>query len=102
MANYAVLHAQTERRIELLLTQLGGALAETECAEVTHFLRAGEYGLALDTLASILVEEQKPVAVGILTEIESLAESMGLLDGRFMQTLRTWYDRQSKQRDAAY
>jgi len=102
MADLALYHAQTEQRISRLLAQLVGFLTETEHAEVTQFLRAGEYGLALDTLACILVEEQKPVAAGLLAEIESLAESMDLLDAGCMHDLHTWYDRQSKQRDAAY
>jgi hypothetical protein len=69
-------------------------MAESERAEVDRFLSGGEYGLALDTLSWILVEEQKPIGSGTLREIDSLAEVMELREERFIRALHGAHERQ--------
>jgi hypothetical protein len=85
---------QVGTRIASLLGDLGGSMTDAERAEVDRFLDAGEYGLALDTLSWILVEEQKPIGHGTLREIESLARVMELREERFMHALHNAHERQ--------
>jgi hypothetical protein len=77
-----------------LLDALAGEMAESERAEVDRFLSAGEYGLALDTLSWILVDEKKPIGHGVLREIDGLAEVMKLREERFMHALHDAHQRQ--------
>jgi hypothetical protein len=50
------------KRVSGLLRGQSRAWSTVEHAEVDRFLDAGEYGLALDTLAWIVVEEAKPIS----------------------------------------
>jgi hypothetical protein len=94
MADMAGEATQVATRIANLLSTLGEEMAESERAEVDRFLSAGEYGLALDTLSWILVDEHKPIGHGILREIDSLAEVMELREERFMHALHNAHERQ--------
>jgi len=76
-------------RIAGLMREQGGFWSTSERAEVDQFLKAGEYGLALDTLSWILVEESKPISPDMLHEIESLADVMDLFDDPFVDAVRT-------------
>lgn len=49
-----------------------------EVAEVTKFLRAGEYGLAFETLCGIVKEEGKHVPPHLRPKLRKLAEQMGI------------------------
>jgi hypothetical protein len=97
MADMAGQDTQVATRIANLLNTLGQAMAESERAEVDRFLSAGEYGLALDTLSWILVDEQKPISHGVLREIDSLAEVMELREERFVHALHEAHERQIAQ-----
>ena len=72
----------TSRRIErllvTLLADLSGILSSAERAEVVQFIDVGEYGVALETLAALIVEEGKRVPLSIFEQIVDLADSMGL------------------------
>ena len=57
MADMSMQDTQVGRRIANLLDSLGDVMAASERAEIGRFLRAAEYGLALDTLSWLLVEE---------------------------------------------
>jgi hypothetical protein len=94
MADMAGQDTRVATRIANLLSTLGGEMAESERAEVNRFLSAGEYGLALDTLSWILVDEQKPIGHGTLREIDSLAEVLELREERFVHALHNAYERQ--------
>jgi hypothetical protein len=101
MADVSVQETQVARRVANLLNKLEGTIVASERAEVDRFLCAGEYGLALDTLSWIIVEEHKPIDQRTLREIESLAEVMELRDERFMHALHDAHDRQIAQEDRA-
>ena len=66
---------------ELLLRLLGSlseVFADSEKAEVQDFVDAGEYGLALETLIDIVVEEDKRLRSDCLKLVHELSESMQL------------------------
>ncbi|HEX5327662.1 MAG TPA: MafI family immunity protein [Acetobacteraceae bacterium] len=94
MNSYPGANAEMEAQIRDVLGALRGTLTATECSEVTTFLDAREYGVALGTLSWILVEESKRIDPGILQEIDRLAAGMHLRDERFMYDLHNSYDRQ--------
>lgn len=94
MADFTTLYADTETRMARVLEKLGLELSDSERAEVMEFLEAREYGLALETLAAILVEEAKPIAPPVMREIEEMASAMSLKDELFMHDLYNRYDRQ--------
>ncbi len=79
----------------------GGDALHVERAEVDRFLDAGEYGLALDTLSWILVEEAKPISSDTLREIESLADAMDLAGDPFLDAVRNARKRQTASWDQA-
>lgn len=63
-------------RIRGVLITLGPALSPEESAEVDELLDHAELGEALRTLAWLIVEEEKRVAMANVVEIESLAARM--------------------------
>jgi hypothetical protein len=69
-------------------------MVAAERAEVDRFLSAGEYGLALDTLSWILVDERKPIGPTTVREIDSLAAAMELQEEPFMHALHDAHERQ--------
>ena len=71
-------HEILERRLKALLDSLGATLSASERIEVEVFIQAGEYGIALETLCSILIEESKGIPERHLTEIRALGMSMEL------------------------
>jgi hypothetical protein len=94
MADMAGQDTRVAAHFVKLLSTLEGAMAESERAEADRFLSPGEYGLALDTLSWILIEEQKPIGHGVLREIDSLAEVMELREERFIHALHSAHERQ--------
>ena len=68
--------------IENLLLRLLGLLLEiftdSEKVEVQNFIDAGEYGLALETLVDIVIEENKQIPSESLALICELADLMHL------------------------
>ena len=73
-------YEQLERELTSLVGALSDVLSADEQREVVEFADAGEYGLALETLAGILVEEGKALPRSAFRQISSLAESMGIVD----------------------
>jgi len=47
-----------ERRMILVLDALSGELSAAERREVEEFIDVGEYGVGLETLSALLVEER--------------------------------------------
>lgn len=52
----------------------------SERSEVEHFIDVDEFGLALETLVAIIVEEKKDVPHWVRRAIYQLSEVMGLAD----------------------
>lgn len=66
---------------DLLLRLLGlslGIFTNSEKGEVQDFIDVGEYGLALETMVNIVVEENKQVSGEFLNLVYELAEVMQL------------------------
>ncbi|MGH8523898.1 MAG: MafI family immunity protein [Gammaproteobacteria bacterium] len=67
-----------ERLFALLLALLKPAFTLKECGEVEHFVKVGEYGLALETAMDIIEEEWKKdlpsEAVRVLHALADLME----------------------------
>jgi hypothetical protein len=59
-----------------LVVGLGSVLTASEASAVTDFLGVGEYGLALMTLADIIVEEGKQIPAEEYESIMELARQM--------------------------
>lgn len=78
--------------IENLLMRLLGLLLEvftdSETMEVQDFIEAGEYGLALETLVDIVVEENKQIPGESLMLVSELADVMQLDKKVFAEKLR--------------
>jgi hypothetical protein len=97
MADMAEPDIPIANRIAKLLGDAGATWSASERAEVERFLRAGEYGLALETLSWILIDGQKPVGGDTLQETESLIGIMGLGQEPFAVALRGACERQGAQ-----
>ena len=61
-----------------LLTDLGETLAAKEIEEVHHFIEAGEYGVAFETLCSILNDEQKAISTSVGATLRDLGGRMDI------------------------
>ena len=77
--DYRKHYQQMESGIKRLLVHLGDVLGEEEKGEVTQFVDAGEYGVALETLCDILVEKECTVSQSVLREIEDLGLAMEMV-----------------------
>ena len=67
-----------ERRLNELLESLSDELSASERREVGGFIEANEYGVALETLCALLVEEHKKITPATFAEIGELADAMGI------------------------
>lgn len=78
--------------IENLLLRLHGLLLEiftdSEKGEVQDFIDAGEYGLALETLVDIVIEENKQIRREYFALVCELADAMQLDKKVFEEKLR--------------
>lgn len=81
--------AAIEAHFSRLLLALGEIFSETEIDEVTAFIDAGEYGLALDTVADIFVEERKVTTDEITVLTGELATCMRLPADDYVERVRT-------------
>jgi hypothetical protein len=69
---------ELETRLGSILLTLGPQLSPEESWEVNHFLDVGEYGLALQTLTDLLIEERKKIRRGTYNDIAEVAKRMGM------------------------
>jgi hypothetical protein len=96
MNDFSRLYAVTEERISGLLADVVSFISRSGYEEVASFIDAREYGLALETLACVLVDEGTPVGSRLLQAIDDVAGSMHLRDERFMRDLHDFHDRQHR------
>jgi hypothetical protein len=78
---------EAEQRIGGLLARLREQLSAGAVEEVSGFLRVREYGLALEALACILVDEKKRIEPAIVREIDGIARHMHLGGETFLSRL---------------
>jgi hypothetical protein len=71
-------YAHIEKLLTQLLDSVDGEFTEIESSEVQEFIDAREYGLALETLVDIIIEENKVVEDSTKRLVSRLAEAMGL------------------------
>jgi hypothetical protein len=67
-----------EERLVQLLKEVTGSFTTDEAKEVSDFINVGEYGLALQTLIDIVLEEKKRISPCALQIIEELVMVMGI------------------------
>jgi len=79
---------QLDDAFQELQRQLEGTLSASEWNEVRAFLDVGEYGVALETLAFIVTEEQKTIPSKAFDLIVHLARLMGIDDSVITDALR--------------
>lgn len=84
MSDFAMIESLFSR----LLLALNGVFSVSEIAEVSHFVDHGEYGLALNTVIGIFVEELKVVQDDVIDLVQSLANAMELPDAEYSERLR--------------
>ncbi len=77
-----------EESLQILIGALPIGWTEADRAEVQHFIDVGEYGLALETLAGIAIEEDRPFDEAFLERMAKPAEIMQMLDSPAIQDLR--------------
>lgn len=77
-----------ERGLYALLDGLAGELSPTERREVVEFIAVGEYGVALETLSALLVEERKRIPATVYAQLVELAETMGIRASTITEELK--------------
>ena len=78
-----------ERQFEMVLDALAGQLSPTERSEVVEFIDVGEFGIALETLSSLLIEERKQIPAVAFTQMIELADSMEIRASTITEELRS-------------
>ena len=84
-----------ERRLIKLLDDLHGELSLSERNEVLEFVDVGEYGIGLETLSSLIVEEGKCIPSSTFEDIAALAGDMGIGESVITDSLRARVKRES-------
>ncbi len=69
---------ELEARLGSILLTLGSQFSFEESREVSHFLDVGEYGLALQTLTDLLIEERKKISIRTYNDVVRVAKRMGI------------------------
>lgn len=90
MTKYAEHYREVENDLRMLLADLRRDLSPSETKEVTGFIEVREYGLALETLSAIIVEEDKFVDGHIVSAVERLAEKMEFENSSSVADLRAF------------
>lgn len=75
---YAYDYQYSEELLRRLLSLLFGVFADSEKDEMQGFMGAGEYGLALETLVDIVLEENKQIPGASLVLVCELVDVMQL------------------------
>ena len=84
MSEFAIIDSLFRR----LLPVLHDVFSASEIVEVSEFVEVGEYGLALDAVIDIFVEEGKAPADDVIVLAELLATAMELPTAEYSERLR--------------
>jgi hypothetical protein len=71
-------YEQLEHIFTALLDSMTAVLHPDEIAEVRTYIDVGEYGVALETLVAIIIDENKQISGRAVTAIEDLAHRMDM------------------------
>lgn len=78
MLNFSDHYADMENGLRTLLSAVAGQFSASDIAEVEEFIEAREYGLALQTLAAILLETSTHLDGQVIDKIQELAGAMDI------------------------
>jgi hypothetical protein len=81
-------YKEIEESFSLLISALDTVFVKNELAEVQHYLDHGEYGLALEAVVDIFIEEQKTATLEVMEIIKYLAESMSISSDPLLSKVR--------------
>lgn len=80
--------AKIESLFNQLLITLHNVFTAPEMSEVEEFVDVGEYGVALDTVVDIFIEEDKGVPSEVIDVVAKLASAMGLSSAEYVERLQ--------------
>lgn len=83
-------YAELDRAIRALLEVLERSFAADHLAEVREYLEHREYGLALETIASVVVDDHIPIRPETVRQVNRLAASMKMSGDRVMRRLHAY------------
>lgn len=78
-----------QNKLTTIMDDLREALTAAERDEVLGFIDAGEYGIALETLCSILAENKTKMPASTISKIEEVGTRMGLDPATWAELVRT-------------
>ncbi len=87
-------YADMEAGLRALLFRLVDGFNPSEVAEVDEFIEAREYGLALETLAAVLVDESKEFDGSVVETIQELARAMNMEDSEIIKGIVAGHQQQ--------
>jgi hypothetical protein len=90
MAYYSAHYAELDQAIRALLGVLERSFAADQLAEVRDYLHHREYGLALETIASVVVDDRIPIRPETVRQVDALAASMKMTGDRVMRRLHAY------------
>lgn len=82
------LYQEIELLFSALINSLEDVFTELEILEVKEFLDYGEYGIALETLAGIILEGDNMISKGTFYSIEKLSSLMRVDNTAIISELR--------------
>ena len=94
MLNFTDHYADLEGGLRALLSAVSGPFSTSDIAEIEEFIDAREYGLALQTLAAILLENSARLDGQVIEKIQKLAGVMSLHSDEAINGIVAEYQRQ--------
>lgn len=90
MALNSTHYTELDQAIRALLGMLECSLAADQLTEVHDFLDHREYGLALETIANVVVDDRIPIRPETVRQVDALAASMKMTGDRVMRRLHAY------------
>jgi len=90
VAHHSTHYAELDQAIRALLGVLERSFAADQLTEVHDFLDHREYGLALETIASFVVDDRIPIRPETVRQVDALAASMKMTGDRVMRRLHAY------------
>jgi len=90
VAHHSTHYAELDQAIRALLGVLERSFAADQLTEVHDYLDHREYGLALATIASVVVDDRIPIRPETVRQVDALAASMKMTGDRVMRRLHAY------------
>jgi hypothetical protein len=90
VAHNSTHYTELDQAIRALLGILECSFAADQLTEVHDFLDHREYGLALETIASVVVDDRIPIRPETVRQVDALAASMKMTGDRVMRRLHAY------------